>query len=98
MKSWKFWAMNNTDLTTATPEMAPILAAGLGSRLGAQTKTPKPLTRVLGLTLAERVDCAFGPPTTSSAAARAVVPATKCLRIYTNRPRSGLNIICTMSA
>ena len=22
MKSWKFWAMNNTDLTNATPEMA----------------------------------------------------------------------------
>ncbi len=27
MKSWKFWAMNNTDLTNATPEMALILAA-----------------------------------------------------------------------
>jgi CDP-L-myo-inositol myo-inositolphosphotransferase len=37
--------------------MALILAAGLGSRLHAQTKTPKPLTRVLGLTLAERVVC-----------------------------------------
>jgi choline kinase/phosphatidylglycerophosphate synthase len=57
MKSWKFWAMNNTDLTTATPEMALILAAGLGSRLRPQTKIPKPLTRVLGLTLAERVVC-----------------------------------------
>ncbi|HIN22194.1 MAG TPA: hypothetical protein EYM71_10265, partial [Rhodospirillales bacterium] len=56
-KSWKFWAMNNTDLTNATPEMALILAAGLGSRLRPQTKTPKPLTRVLGLTLAERVVC-----------------------------------------
>ena len=49
--------MNNTDLTNATPEMALILAAGLGSRLRPQTKTPKPLTRVLGLTLAERVVC-----------------------------------------
>jgi len=49
--------MNNSDLTTATPEMALILAAGLGSRLRSQTKTPKPLTRVLGLTLAERVVC-----------------------------------------
>ena len=49
--------MNNSDLTTATPEMALILAAGLGSRLRPQTKTPKPLTRVLGLTLAERVVC-----------------------------------------
>ncbi|MCH7694150.1 MAG: CDP-alcohol phosphatidyltransferase family protein [Proteobacteria bacterium] len=57
MKSWKFWVLNDTDLTNATPEMALILAAGLGSRLRPQTKTPKPLTRVLGLTLAERVVC-----------------------------------------
>ncbi len=57
MKSWKFWAMNNTDLTNATPEMALILAAGLGSRLRPLTKTPKPLIRVLGLSLAERVVC-----------------------------------------
>ena len=57
MQSWKYWAMDNTDLTNATPEMALILAAGLGSRLRPQTKTPKPLTRVLGLTLAERVVC-----------------------------------------
>ncbi|MCH8113551.1 MAG: NTP transferase domain-containing protein [Proteobacteria bacterium] len=49
--------LNDTDLTNATPEMALILAAGLGSRLRPQTKTPKPLTRVLGLTLAERVVC-----------------------------------------
>ena len=49
--------MDNTDLTNATPEVALILAAGLGSRLRGQTKTPKPLTRVLGLTLAERVVC-----------------------------------------
>ena len=49
--------MDNTDVTNATPEMALILAAGLGSRLRPQTKTPKPLTRVLGLTLAERVVC-----------------------------------------
>ena len=49
--------MDNTDLTNTTPEMALILAAGLGSRLRPQTKTPKPLTRVLGLTLAERVVC-----------------------------------------
>ncbi len=49
--------MNNTDLTTAAPEMALILAAGLGSRLRPQTHTPKPLTRVLGLTLAERTVC-----------------------------------------
>ena len=49
--------MNDADLTNATPEMALILAAGLGSRLRPQTKTPKPLTKVLGLTLAERVVC-----------------------------------------
>jgi choline kinase len=49
--------MNNTDLSNVTPEMALILAAGLGLRLQPQTKTPKPLTRVLGLTLAERVVC-----------------------------------------
>jgi choline kinase len=98
MKSWKFWAMDNTELAHAMPKVALILAAGFGSRLRPQTKTPKPLTRVLGLSLAERVVCMFGPPTTSSAVARVVSPATKCLRIYTNRPRSGLNIICTMSA
>ncbi|MFV1967942.1 MAG: NTP transferase domain-containing protein [Pirellulaceae bacterium] len=51
--------MNSTNLTNATPEMALILAAGLGSRLQPQTKTPKPLTKVLGLTLAERVVCTF---------------------------------------
>ena len=46
--------MEDTDLANAAPEVALILAAGLGSRLRAQTKTPKPLTRVLGLTLADR--------------------------------------------
>jgi CDP-L-myo-inositol myo-inositolphosphotransferase len=49
--------MVKTDLTNAVPEMALILAAGLGSRLQPQTKTPKPLAKVLGLTLAERVVC-----------------------------------------
>ena len=49
--------MNNTDLTNRTPDTALILAAGLGSRLQSQIKTPKPLIRVLGLTLAERVVC-----------------------------------------
>ena len=48
---------NDTDLPNPTPEMALILAAGLGSRLRPQTKTPKPLTWVLGLTLADRVVC-----------------------------------------
>jgi CDP-L-myo-inositol myo-inositolphosphotransferase len=49
--------MNNPDLNNATSEMALILAAGLGSRLRPQSKTPKPLIKVLGLTLAERVVC-----------------------------------------
>ncbi|MFP6830017.1 MAG: NTP transferase domain-containing protein [Gammaproteobacteria bacterium] len=37
------------------PEVAVVLAAGLGERLRASTGEPKPLTRVLGLSLAERV-------------------------------------------
>ena len=49
--------MNNTGSANATPEVALILSAGLGLRLRPQTKTSKPLTRVLGLTLAERVVC-----------------------------------------
>ena len=49
--------MDNTELAHAMPKVALILAAGFGSRLRPQTKTPKPLTRVLGLTLAERVVC-----------------------------------------
>ena len=36
-----------------------ILAAGEGARLYPSTNTPKPLTKVLGLTLAERVICAL---------------------------------------
>ncbi len=57
MKLQKSWVMDETDLAKMAPEVALILAAGLGSRLRPQTKTPKPLTRVLGLTLAERVVC-----------------------------------------
>ena len=49
--------MDNTDLTNAAPRLALILAAGLGSRLRPLTNTPKPLIRVLGLSLAERVVC-----------------------------------------
>ncbi len=41
------------------PGVAVILAAGSGSRLYPKTNTPKPLTEVLGLTLAERVVCAL---------------------------------------
>ena len=44
---------------TAAPEVAVILAAGEGARLYPSTNTPKPLTKVLGLTLAERVICAL---------------------------------------
>ncbi len=39
------------------PEIAVILAAGLGARLCPNSNRPKPLTRVLGLTLAERTLC-----------------------------------------
>jgi CDP-L-myo-inositol myo-inositolphosphotransferase len=49
--------LKNPDLTNVLPETALILAAGLGSRLRPYTKQPKPLTRVLGLSLAERVVC-----------------------------------------
>ena len=49
--------MAATDAPTATPESAVILAAGQGERLFGHVKLPKPLTRVLGLTLAERVMC-----------------------------------------
>ena len=44
---------------TAAPEVAVILAAGESTRLYPSTSTPKPLTQVLGLTLAERVICAL---------------------------------------
>jgi len=49
--------MKDTDSANATPEVALILAAGLGSRLRPQTNTPMPLIGVLGLSLAERVVC-----------------------------------------
>jgi choline kinase len=49
--------MDDSDLANAAPKKALILAAGLGSRLRPQTKTAKPLTQVLGLSLAERVVC-----------------------------------------
>ncbi len=49
--------MNDTESANAAPQTALILAAGLGSRLRPHTNTLKPLTKVLGLTLAERVVC-----------------------------------------
>ncbi len=49
--------MVGTNDQIATPEVAVMLAAGLGSRLFPQTTTPKPLIKVLGLSLAERVVC-----------------------------------------
>ena len=57
MKSWNSWAMKDTDVANATPEVALVLAAGLGLRLRLENNIPKPLVRVLGLTLAERVVC-----------------------------------------
>ncbi len=47
--------MKEVNRAMAVPEVAVILAAGLGSRL--YPDIPKPLTKVLGLTLAERVIC-----------------------------------------
>ncbi len=78
--------MKDSNVANAAPEMALIPTAGSRSQLRPQTKIPKPLTKVLGLSLAERVVCAFGRPTASLAAARAVVPATKGLRTYISRP------------
>ena len=49
--------MKDTDSANPAPEVALILAAGLGSRLYPQTNTSKPLIRVLGLSLGERVVC-----------------------------------------
>ena len=49
--------MTKADRQTATPEVALILAAGLGSRLSSNSNVPKPLTKVLGLSLGERVVC-----------------------------------------
>lgn len=43
----------------AAVKVAVILAAGFGLRLHPKSNTPKPLTKVLGLTLAERVVCAL---------------------------------------
>ena len=57
MKSWKFYAMESIDSANWIPQQAVILAAGLGSRLQPQSDIPKPLTNMLGLTLAERVVC-----------------------------------------
>ena len=49
--------MATVDAPTPSPQIAVILAAGEGTRLYPKTSRPKPLTRVLGLTLAERVMC-----------------------------------------
>ena len=51
--------MDGVDLSNTKPQVALVLAAGLGSRLRTHSNIPKPLTRVLGLTLAERVVCAL---------------------------------------
>ncbi len=49
--------MTGPESERTAPEVAVILAAGLGTRLPSKAKTPKPLTMVLGLTLAERIVC-----------------------------------------
>jgi len=55
MQSSNACTVTEVDDRTAVPEVALILAAGRGSRLNSRSNTPKPLTKVLGLTLAERV-------------------------------------------
>ena len=47
--------VSEVDDRTAAPELALILAAGRGTRLSSRSGIPKPLTKLLGLTLAERV-------------------------------------------
>ncbi len=49
--------MKDIDGENATPEVALVLAAGTGSRLHPEANIPKPLTKALGLSLAERVVC-----------------------------------------
>ncbi len=49
--------MTNSEAETAAPEVAVILAAGMGTRLHSKANTPKPLAKVLGLSLAERAVC-----------------------------------------
>ncbi len=43
-----------TDARAARPELAVVLAAGAGTRLSSRTPTSKPMTPLLGLSLAER--------------------------------------------
>ncbi|MEE9158188.1 MAG: sugar phosphate nucleotidyltransferase [Gammaproteobacteria bacterium] len=49
--------MLRVDSQMEAPQVAVILAAGSGSRLYPTANTPKPLIKVLGLSLAERVIC-----------------------------------------
>ena len=49
----------DADGTAAAPELAVLLAAGKGERIASLARGPKPLARVLGLSLAERAVCAF---------------------------------------
>ncbi|MCH9048128.1 MAG: NTP transferase domain-containing protein [Proteobacteria bacterium] len=49
--------MTGDSKPTEAAQVAVILAAGSGSRLYSTTHTPKPLVKVLGLSLAERVIC-----------------------------------------
>lgn len=50
--------MAKSEVATTTPQLAVILAAGLGSRLSRGTR-PKPLVKLLGLSLVERIICTF---------------------------------------
>ncbi len=57
MKSYANSDVTMTDARPARPELAVILAAGAGTRLSSQT--PKPMTVLLGLSLAERTLTTF---------------------------------------
>ncbi len=59
MRSYASSEVTMSDARTARPELAVILAAGAGTRLSSLTPTSKPMTMLLGLSLAERTLTTF---------------------------------------
>ncbi|MEE9140611.1 MAG: CDP-alcohol phosphatidyltransferase family protein [Alphaproteobacteria bacterium] len=51
--------MTGPEVRKAEPAVAVLLAAGKGTRICTKSRGPKPIARVLGLSLAERVVCTF---------------------------------------